>query len=256
MSFPKQVGMTVTEGRYLYCVADTTDQKEIRLPGLRGNKVYLASFKDISAVISAVPFREMSTNVEDLMAHQEVVAEVRKSATVLPIRFGVILRNDENVVRLLSNSYQEYRNKLSKFRGKDEFGIKMLLGKENRTAIEKMAIEQSEEIKSLREQIAAAGGRGASYFLRMKLDDAKKNQTYRVIDSLVSEVNAKLKAASEEQSLLKSDLAQIIFNASYLVGSENAEKFKSVVSELQESYRSSYGIEIHLSGPWAPYSFC
>jgi hypothetical protein len=246
----------MTEGRYLYCIADTADQKQIGPKGLRGNKVTSVAFRDISAVISAVPFNEMSSNVSDLMAHQEVVAEVRKSATVLPIRFGVILRNDENVVKLLSNSYQEYQTKLSNFRGKDEFGIKLLLGKESRSSIEKLAIEQSEEIKKLNEEITAAGGKGASYFLRMKLDDAKKNQTFRLIDSIVYEINSRFKAVSEEQSILKSDLAQIIFNASYLVRSENSEKFKLIVSELQKSCNASYGIDIHVSGPWAPYSFC
>jgi hypothetical protein len=256
MSSPRLAGMAMTEGRYLYCIADIADQKEMATAGLRGSKVYSRCFNDISAVISSVPFREMNTNVNDIMTHQQVVEEVRKLATVLPIRFGVILRNDENVAKLLSSSYQEYRSKLAKFKGKEEFGIKVVLGNDGRRAVENMAIEQSDEIKKLREQIAATDGKGSVYFLRMKLDDAKKNQTYRILEKIITDVKSNLMSASEDQTILKSDLVQIIFNASYLVRTENSEKFKSIVSALQKSYNSSYTVDIHLSGPWAPYSFC
>jgi gas vesicle protein GvpL/GvpF len=117
-------------------------------------------------------------------------------------------------------------------------------------------MEQSDEIKKLQEQIAAVSGKGSAYFLEMKLDDAKKNETFREMEGIIARVNDRLMSCADDRRLLKSDLAQIIFNGSYLVNAEKSTSFESAVGDLKQAYQREYGLTIHMSGPWAAYSFC
>ncbi len=244
------------DGRYIYCITDSAEPKEFGKIGIRGSKVHFIAYREIGAVVSSLAFQEMNASIDDLETHQRVIEAARKNATVLPVKFGVVLRHDEGVLKLLTSSYAEYRAKLNKLQGRHEYGIKILLGKDSRKQIQRKAMEKSDEIRKLQEQIAAVSGKGSAYFLEMKLDDAKKNETFREMEGIIAGVNDRLMSYADDRRVLKSDLAQIIFNASYLVNSENLTAFKSAVGQLKQSYHQEYGLTIHMSGPWAAYSFC
>jgi len=243
-------------GRYIYCIIDWGEKKPIGNFGNIGigeNAVYTIDYKDIAAVVSTIPFKQMESNLNDIVAHQRVVEAARESNTVLPVRFGVILKNEEGIKKLLASSYRDYRAKLSSLRGKDEIGIKVLLDKSSLKKIKEQAA-QSEEIRKLKQEISSAKP-GTSYFLKMRLEDAMKNETLMKIDKMVGEINSSLAEAAVDRRLLKNDVGEIVLNAAYLVEKDKIRAFDAKVKELRERFERE-GMTLHRSGPWAPYSFC
>jgi hypothetical protein len=244
------------DGRYIYCIIGWGEKKPIGNFGNIGigeNPVYTIDYKDIAAVVSTIPFKQMESNLNDIVAHQRVVEVARQSNTVLPVRFGVILKNEEGIKKLLASSYKDYRTKLSSFSGKDEIGIKVLINKSSLKKIKEQA-EQAEEIRKLKQEISSAKP-GTSYFLKLRLEDAMKNETLMKIDKMVGEINGSLAGMAVDRRLLKSDVGEIVLNAAYLVERDKISAFDAKVKELRERFERE-GMTLHRSGPWAPYSFC
>jgi hypothetical protein len=244
------------DGRYIYCIINWGEKKPIGNFGNIGigeNPVYTIDYKDIAAVVSTIPFKQMDSNMNDIVAHQRVVEAAREVDTVLPVRFGVILKNEEGIKKLLAGSYKDYRSKLTSLRGKDEIGIKVLLSKSSLKKIKEQA-EQSEEIRKMKQEISSAKP-GTSYFLKMRLEDAMKNETLMKIDKLVGEINDSLAKSAVDRRLLKNDVGEIVMNAAYLVDKSKTGVFDVKVKELKERLEKE-GVTLHRSGPWAPYSFC
>lgn len=244
------------DGRYIYCIIDWGEKKPIGNFGNIGigeNPVYTIDYKDIAAVVSTIPFKQMESNLNDIVAHQRVVEVARQANTVLPVRFGVILKNEEGIKKLLASSYKDYRTKLSSFSGKDEIGIKVLINKSSLKKIKEQA-GQAEEIRKLKQEISSAKP-GTSYFLKLRLEDAMKNETLMKIDKMVGKINSSLAGMAVDRRLLKSDVGEIVLNAAYLVERDKISAFDAKVKELRERFERE-GMTLHRSGPWAPYSFC
>lgn len=243
----------MVEGRYLYCILDGFPNRTVGGIGLFDSKTYVVSYKDVSAIVSNVPFKEIKPEVETMTSHQRIVDESRTHGTILPARFGTIFKSDDGVKKMLVKSYKELKTKITKLEGKDEFGLKIIIDKPNLKKLE-YTLHDIPEIKKIKKEIAASG-EGTAYFLKMKMNEAIKNQTYKKIDELGGQIHKEIAKDAFDSCLLKCDFDEIMLNAAYLVNRDDASKFHKKLDELKEKYKG-HGLVFHLSGPWAPYSFC
>src|SRR5579863_3093639 len=119
----------MTEGRYVYCILDSPSRADLGDVGLDKSPVYVVNHKEIGAVVSQVTYAETEASIDNILAHQRVVEAARKLGTTLPVKFGTIFRKEDGVRTLLTKSYEDYRKKLTKLEGMDEFGVKVLFNK-------------------------------------------------------------------------------------------------------------------------------
>ena len=242
-----------TEGRYLYCVTEETSAGFGKI-GLAGKEVFGVVHKDIAAIVSPIPFKTIESTLATIMAHQQVVEACRTRATTLPVRFGVIFKNEEGVKEMLTKSYGSYRTKLLELRDKEEFGAKLILDEAGLKKIRAEVEGESDELAKLRKEMEKAS-KGTLYLLKIKMDEALKNETARRIGELSGAVHRELGKASLESTLLKSEHEQIVLNGAYLVDTSRRDEFQSEASKVKRKYEGQ-GLSVHVSGPWAPYSFC
>ncbi|MBI5697263.1 MAG: GvpL/GvpF family gas vesicle protein [Thaumarchaeota archaeon] len=243
----------MTTGVYLYCISGTNKNENLGNIGLYEKSAYSIGFKDIGAIVSDAPFKEIQPNVNEINWHQQVVEASREKWTTLPVRFGTMFKSDEGVKKYLEKSYKDLRTKITKFENKDEYGIKVVFDKDDLTKID-IKINDNTEIKKIREKMAASG-QGASYFLKLRMDEAVRNEVLKKVDEIGTNIHKQLSSCVFDNCVLKADIAQIILSAAYLVDRNKKEEFDSQIHKIKERYESS-GIMIHISGPWAPYSFC
>jgi hypothetical protein len=241
------------DGRYLYCILDGAQNHNLGNIGLFGNKTYAIAYKDISAIVSNIPFKDIKPEIETITSHQRVIDESRAHGTILPARFGTIFKSEDGVKKMLAKSYKEMRSKIAKLEDKDEFGLKVIIDKSDLKKLESTSLANP-EIKKIKKEISSSG-KGTAYFLKMKMDEAIKNQTYKKIDQLSGHLHREIAKDAVESCLLRADFDQIVLNAAYLVNRGSASKFHKKIDELKHKYEG-YGLVLHLSGPWAPYSFC
>jgi hypothetical protein len=221
--------------------------------GLLERSCYSVPFRDIAAIISLIPYKEPEPSIENIVAHEKVVHAAREHGTTLPVKFGVIFRSEEGVKTLLSSSYADYRAKLDKFRGTDEFGVKVLLKSQGLQKLRENVAKTSKSISRMQEQVSRAK-QGKSYFLKMKLDEAIKAASFKKIDELSHQIHEELSKDAEQSALLKVEHEQIILNAAYLVKKGDGQEFMKHARKLGQEY-APLGLIVHTSGPWAPYSF-
>lgn len=222
--------------------------------GISNGDVYTIIHKGISAMVSAVPFEEIPPNVSNITAHQRVVEASRNMGATIPVRFGVIFKTEEGIKKFLAQRTDEYKSKLTMFRDSDEFGIKVVLERDGMARIKKLVEEDSASVKKMKKEISSAT-EGTAYFLKMKMDETLKHETLKRVEKLAKDVHAELSKSAKEGSLLKIEDPQIILNAAYLVRRKDHGDFNTSVASLKKTYESA-GLIFHMSGPWAPYSFC
>jgi hypothetical protein len=243
----------MTDGKYLYCILDGVQDNNFGNVGLFGKKPYTVVYKDISAVLSNIPFKEIKPEIDVMTLHQRVIDESRSYGTVLPARFGTIFRFDDGVKKMLAESYKDLRSKITRLRGKDEYGLKIIIDKSDLKKIE-LTSHNAPEVKKIKKEMVSAG-EGTAYFLKMKMNEAIRNHTYKKIETLSGQIHDEIVKTSKENCLLKSDFDEIVLNASYLVNRDEGGLFHKKLDQLKEKYEA-LGLTFHLSGPWAPYSFC
>jgi len=244
----------MADGRYVYCIVDTAEPTALEDVGLLGKPGLIVGHKDIGAVVSIVPYAEIEANIDNILAHQRMVEASRKIGTTLPVKFGTIFRKEDGVTTLLSASYDDYRKKLTKLEGMDEFGVKVLFNKAGLAKV-KSAVEQtSPEVVKMRRSLAKAG-EGKSYFTKLKMNEAIRSEAYRKMDELSRQIHDDLVLNSQGNSILKAEHEQIVLNAAYLVRREEGNAFLARAGRLGKEFAEK-GLLVHSSGPWAPYSFC
>ena len=238
----------MTDGRYIYCISEMGEDRDLNAVGILGRPVFFIGFKDIGAYVSIVPYEELKTDIEVIESHQHVVERSREKVATLPVKFGVIFKTDEGVRSLLAKSYEEYRAKLSKFRNKDEFGLKVLITKQSTDSTKK---EEMVKASGNRSKV----GEGAAYFQKLRDEEAKRANELKIWDGIRGEIKERLSEHAVQQTVLNSDLPQILLNAAYLVDRKKKDAFFNSIEQVRSRFEHS-GVAIHMSGPWAPYSFC
>ena len=246
--------MTTQDARYLYCIVDGPDPPMLGKVGILGGEVSSVPYKEISAFVSPVPYKELESNLANIMAHQKVVEFAREGSPTLPVRFGVIFKPREGVLQLLSKSYSSYRAKLAKLRGKDEYGLKVIMSAEGMKQLAQSVGKESPEVNRLA-RASAKASKGTAYLLKLKADEALKTEAIRKLEQVCATVDSRLTKVAADSRRLKSDHEQIVLNAAYLVDRSRSERLKDAVDSLSEDVKDK-GLELHMSGPWAPYSFC
>lgn len=239
----------MSEGRYVYCIFEGDPITNLGKIGIHGNDVYSIKHNKINAAVSSIPFKEFEPNIENISAHQRVIEEARKFGTTVPVRFGVLIKEEDGVKNLLKKSYSEFTNKISKLRGKDEYGVKVFLQQKNHKIFQEF---QTKEIKKLKKDIAASS-EGTSYFLKLKLEEAIKNESLKRIEEISQQIHKEISEISTDSCLLNDELDDIILNGAYLINKNQESDFTKKFVRLKNKYKE---LKFHISGPWAPYSFC
>ncbi|MEK6610427.1 MAG: GvpL/GvpF family gas vesicle protein, partial [Gemmatimonadota bacterium] len=112
--------------KYVYCIADLGPQRSFGPLGIgaRGDEVTAIPYRDIAAVVSDSPRMRYRVNYENSAAHERAIEAVFAHHTVLPVRFGTLAEDDDDVRGMLELEYGEYRALLDRMRGKMEVGLK------------------------------------------------------------------------------------------------------------------------------------
>lgn len=192
-----------------------------------------------------------------LQAHEDVVDAFMQQATVVPFKFGTLLKDEAAASRILLDDEERFKQLLARFAGRAEWGLKLYADSEE--FIHYIAsIEPG--IAELQEQRAKLTP-GAAYLLGKKLEqemkDAVAARLASITEAIFQQVGQGASEAKLSQTLpqkLTGKQKEMLLNAAYLVEKTRAARLRQQSKRLQEQY-ASMGLELEVSGPWPPYSF-
>jgi hypothetical protein len=137
-----------------------------------GDGIGLVTAGDVAAVVSDVRTDRPLGTRADLTAHEQALNALAAVTTVLPMRFGAVVADDDAVAEELLEPHQDYfLRSLEQMRGLVEFSLR---GDYVQEAVLSRIVREDPEIDRLRRAIAGVD-EDAAYYDRIKLGEAISN---------------------------------------------------------------------------------
>ena len=240
------------EGKYIYCVIGTTEERNFGPIGIggRNDEVTTFCYKDIGMVISNHPLTRLVVNRRNTVAHEKVVERVMEEFSVLPVRFCSIASDVEEIRNLLVRRYVEFKNLLKDMDHKIELNIKGLW--KNMEIIYREITEENQEIKRLKEEIGENMGK-ISLQTKMSVgtlvENSLKEKKEGEVDN-ITEILSKTAVTHKRNTTIGDEM---FLNTAFLVDRDMEKEFDNRIDELSEKYKER--IKFIYAGPFPPYNF-
>jgi hypothetical protein len=241
------------EGKYIYCIIGTKQERNFGPLGIggRGDEVLTIGYNDLSMVVSNHPLTKFVVNSENLLSHEKVIEEVMKEFdSVLPVRFGTVASNSDEIRNLLDRRFREFKNALRDMGHKVELGVKGIW--KNMETIFKEIVEENKEIQKLKQIIQNDSNRNniqakkeANKIVQEALVKKKEKETERFVDVL--------RRVSVDYRLNKTIGDEMFMNAAFLVDKGREKEFDNIMDDLSKEYENR--IKLMYAGPLPVFNF-
>ena len=220
---------------WVYGICDRPDMPPPRRRGLAQAPLDGIREGQLVAVVSRHVHPPGDPALDALWVHERVVERIMADRTVLPMRFGTKLPDDEAMRDVLATRQHELLAALARVHGRVEVGIRAMqpLGAEPGT----------DDSRPAPTVPVATSGRD---YLEAKLRDGRRVEREA---AALHEPLASLAVAVSRQPARAPDE---LLRASYLIEGPVLARFRATVERLQ---RTHPGAAILCTGPWPPYSF-
>ncbi|MFC4587193.1 GvpL/GvpF family gas vesicle protein [Sphaerisporangium corydalis] len=247
-------------GTYLYAVTRAGPGPGLDgLAGVAGAPVHAVEHAGLLAYVSTVPLGEfgegpLRRSLEDLdwvgetaRAHHHVVETVAGTAPTAPVRLVTVYSGEAQVREMLDRRHDDFAAVLARVTGCQEWGVKAYAERPAAPPAGPAAAPQP----------AASASPGTDYLKRRKAslrdrDDAWRRSAEHAerVHGTLADVSVATRRHRPQDPQLSGRDDQMLLNGAYLVEEDRRDEFAALLDLLREP-----GIEIELTGPWAPYSF-
>ncbi|MFN3385410.1 MAG: GvpL/GvpF family gas vesicle protein [Candidatus Thermochlorobacter sp.] len=214
--------------------------------GGRGDEVYLLSYRDIGAFISASPTEPYALSRENMLTHERTLEALLKYYTLLPMQFSTIAESEEAVLALLEREYERFRTMLENLQGKKELGLKAIFY----DSIFQDILQSNADIQRRKMELERTGASQAALIEIGKMVEAAleaEKRRYR------EEILAHLRPLALETVENKLIGEKMLLNAAFLVAASEEERFDQKVNDISESFGKK--IKFKYVGTLPPYNF-
>jgi hypothetical protein len=219
-------------------------------PGIGDTTLRLIADGELAALVSPAPADEVQMGRDALDAHARVLQEAHAQDTVLPMRFGMLMGDDEEVVaRLLSPHRDELREQLDSLRGTVELKLRATYEEE---AVLREVVRENEEIARLREQLRDAS-RDATYYGQIRLGELVAQALERKREHEATEVLDALQPLALAIDVSPPPSERVVFAASFLVARSQMDAFDAAVNQIGQTQAGR--MRFTYTGPLPPHSF-
>ncbi|KAB8197732.1 gas vesicle synthesis GvpLF [Nonomuraea phyllanthi] len=259
--------VTGDAGTYVYAVA----RSAVECPDGVGS-VRTVAGAGLVAYVSTVPLAEfgeepLRRSLEDLdwlsvtaRAHHRVVETVAAATPTAPVRLVTVYADDQQVRDLLERRRDDFLDVLSHVTGRREWGVKVYAGHSSEpsaTARGGGDARKPEGGDAHKPGNGDARKPGTAYLERRRAGLRGREQVRRQLLARADHMHAALSALSvascrhrAQDPHLSGRTEMMVLNGAYLVDEGRDEEFAAAAGGL-----GGDGVEVRLTGPWAPYSF-
>ncbi|RCG29731.1 gas vesicle synthesis GvpLF [Sphaerisporangium album] len=250
---------------YLYAITrekDRADPERLAgVAGVAGAPVRAVPQAGLVAYVSTVPLAEfgeepLRRSLEDLdwvgetaRAHHRVVETVAMDAATAPVRLVTVYSGDAQVRAMLERRHEDLATVLAQVAGRREWGVKVYAHPARPASPVGARAPESPE--------ASGAGPGTAYLRRRKASLRGRDEAWREaaeraehIHEALADVAVATRRHRAQDPRLSGRDEWMLLNGAYLVDEDRRGEFAAAVEGLREP-----GIDVEITGPWAPYSF-
>jgi Gas vesicle synthesis protein GvpL/GvpF len=217
--------------------------------GIAGAPVGRVTAGGLAALVSAVEGNELRATRRDLLSHSAVLEHAVAAGPVLPLRFGMVLRDEDAVVEeLLEPRRDELAALLRRFERLVELRVKAFYDEEE---VLKEIVRSNPAIARLREATRGVP-ETAAYSQRVRLGEAVAAALDARRQHDARSILGRLEPLAEDVVVEETDLSRAL-TASFLVDRRRVAAFDDAMDELARTHEGL--ITFKYLGPLPPHSF-
>lgn len=235
---------------YVYSIVDSRRGLAIAGRGMAGGALRLVAWHEIGAVVSTGGSFPLRYEAEHVLHHEHVLELLMKGHSVLPCRFDLRLRDEEEVLALLQGKYAAFRANLRRVEDMQEWCVRALWDPEELNAWEELSPHGSSERINVDVSDSPAGG--ATYLLQKCQAWRREALLHDFAETLIESVHEPLQRHAQESLTRKCLSERLILAAAYLVPRRQAAEFVACFRRQRLAFAH---LQFLLSGPWPPSSF-
>ena len=223
------------------------------LLGVGGRPVYQVAHRGLSVALSEIGLADLDPDIPRVRAYERVVLSYHRRGAVVPMRYGCVVEQESQAIRLLEEHGLHYEALLQELDGCVEMGLRVLLPSGPWAMVIPGGPEAGREVAGPcpPDPAAAADRLGLTYLTARKAHYASQDRwttEYRQAAERCREqfTGMYVKCTTEPPSP-RLPLLSLYF----LVPRPMVESFRQAFRQLTESESA----RLLLSGPWPPYNF-
>lgn len=237
-------------GRYVYGIIPRPPLLSFNVTGMDDKPVTAVPYENLAAVVSESPVRRYEVNRENVLKHEWVIEQLMQYTTVLPVRFGTVAVNEDDVgVKLLRRHFGSLHGMLKRLDNKVELGLKVWWQREQVFAA---LLADEPDLRFFRDTLATRPANESLYervqlgqMVEQALTTRRSNDVQRILDVL------RPLAQQVRENPIGDDM--MVLNAAFLVDKRRESVFDARVHALDEEYGSL--MRFRYVGPLPPFNF-
>jgi glycosyltransferase involved in cell wall biosynthesis len=266
----------------LYCIFYSSElQRQSTLTGVGDQPVFPVAINGICAAVSKIDDAHLTPDVPRIMAYKKVIESFHNHRTVIPMRYGCVLRERPQVIQLLKRNARQYESLLKELDGCVEMGIRLIIDDYHPpwcdSTIDRPypCSDPEDEVGELQPPKTGPGQRlsfenltshdpassisGKTYLAARKKHYAQEECTTQTKNAIAAQFrtafaglfvkyNIETTAIANQQSPTNNQLVSLYF----LVPGKSIHAFRRVFRNMRRRLENA---KLLLSGPWPPYNF-
>lgn len=257
---------------YLYCVREKSSVPFVS-KGIGGRgRVFVIAYKELEGVVSTISEKvfaggnigkkalgDINWIAEKARIYEAILEEAMgsdKRGPVIPLKFGTIFRQKEDLLNSLALHYDRFSSTLKKLEGKQEWHCKVFLQDvktlEGNIRFKSAVIQEKEkEVKCM--------NAGAAYFASIEVATRMKQEKDKTLaglrESIFQTLNRHAETATHGKILGKELTGMsepMILNGFFLLREEKISEFQKTMERLIKKFPMFHFV---FRGPWPPYNF-
>ncbi|MBU0701649.1 GvpL/GvpF family gas vesicle protein [bacterium] len=239
----------IKEGKYIYCIVGTEQERSFGAIGINDSEVITVGYNDLCMLISNHPLTKFVINPENILAHERVIEGMMKEFdSVLPIRFGTIASDADEIRNLLDRRYREFKILLRNMDHKVELSVKVIW--QDMDIIFKEILKENKDIRQEKKKIQKNNENinitlEVGQMVEHALTKKKEEEQERIIDLL--------RRTAFDYKLNKPIGDEMVMNAAFLVDKGREKEFDNIMDDLSDKYRDR--MRFVYTGPLPVFNF-
>lgn len=236
--------MKLTSGLYAYCIIarNCCDTGEPELP----DGTFLVQHRDIAAVVERVSESKWQPTKDNIIRHQKIITTVQETLPILPLRFGMVFKDSEELARVLQDKYAEIQGLFAKVEGRVELSLRLFW--HHNAFLEDIGNRKIEELKKQYQNANAN-----HYIAAIEIGKQVESLVNQKREEYIREILEPLRGIADDSVLGPITGEKMVFNAAFLVKESLVDQFDEVVKNLHDQYQEKF--LFRYSGPWPAYNF-
>ncbi len=198
------------------------------------------------AMLCSESDEELSATPESMRSYTTTLCEVIKSVTIVPLRFGTVFPQEEEIRAVLKSKSKEYLKLLAKLDQKIEVELKVWWKKE----VFMQTMLKNKRVARWKKALETGNGKGYDVVEFGKAIEELANQERMELSKAFGVV---LNSIAVDWVVVDSRDEYQVYDGVFLVERTREEEFDQAMGQLHDKY--SEIMIFKYTGPWAPHHF-